>query len=249
MYQGRLLGICSGINISPDMGFIGQYGVIPECQGQGIGTVLWRRAIEHIGPDRNMSLITMDHMLDKYMTKCNFKFCSERRALRHTGKADCSQLIEAIDGISVVPITKHNIQKVIQYDKEICDGMDRTPLLQEISMIKEYVNGVALNHREEVVGYCVVKVTNLNTGAIEPLYANDEKIAELLVRKCCQSLSITQTNGVVFSIWSANTKAEAIARKMGLEVARSAYKLFTKKVIEGSVDRIYSSSSRWFYPF
>ena len=196
---GKLLGICSGVNISPDMSHIGQYGVLPEYQKLGIGLKLWQTVMDHIGKERNISLYARPGpMSHKYKQKYNFEVY-DRFSICYVEKVDCNQLIQTIDGISIVPLNEDNIEKVIQYDKQILEGLDRTVLIREVSKIDEYVSAVAVNLSGRVLGYCMLKISNLNSGIVEPLYANDDKIAELLLFNCCQLLAITHTNGIIYA--------------------------------------------------
>ena len=244
------MGICSGINLSPDLAFIGQFGVRPEYQRLGIGSELWRKAIEHIGSDRNIGLYARKSMVEKYRNKYNFTFIPGRTVCFFVGKVDFNQLIQAIDGISVIPISDHNIEKVIQYDKEVCDGLDRSASIQEMIKISEYVNAVAVNQLNEVLGYCVIQISiNCNKGVVKPLYANDEKIAELLLSKCCQSMANIKTNGLIIPTFNTNTKSISIAKRLGLDLAEEAPILFNKRIVSGNLDCIYCITSPCFYPF
>ena len=205
--------------------------------------------MQHIGSEKNIGLFARGVMFDTYRDKCDFTFVSEKVCYCYEGKVDSSKLIQAIDGISVVAITDDNIEKVIEYDRQVYNGFDRSPLIQEICKIEEYVNGVALNHNNQVLGFCLLNVSVFNTGMVEPLYANDEKIAELLLSKCCQSLAITETNGLIYPCFNTNIKSVAIAEKLGLKRIRELPTLFTKQIVEGDMDRTYCLSSRAFYPF
>ena len=208
--------------------------------------------MKHIGTERNLTLFSFERMFANYRDRSNFVVIPQRCGLWFTGKATTNQLIEAIDGISVLPISEDNIEKVVQYDREVC-GVDRSPFIRELLKIKEYVNRVALNEKDQVVGYCVVTLSNLNTGMVEPLYADDEKIAELLVNKCCQSLPITQNSGLSYFCWDNNLKSIEIAKKMGLILDskfQSRYPiLFTKEDVVGNMDKMFSLSGRCFFPF
>ena len=54
--------MCSGINVSPGLGFMGSYAVRTEYQGLGIGSALWRKAMEHIGND--LAGVVVGHVLE-----------------------------------------------------------------------------------------------------------------------------------------------------------------------------------------
>lgn len=41
--------MCSGIVLSDDLGHMGQFIVLPEYRGMGVGSELWKTAMAHIG--------------------------------------------------------------------------------------------------------------------------------------------------------------------------------------------------------
>ena len=245
------MGTCSGINLSPELAFIGLYAVRPELQGLGIGSQLWHKVMQHIGSERNVGLYALPLMADKYKNKYNFSMIPKKQIMKFEGKfKDNYDLIENIDGISLVSINEDNIQKVIQYDKEVCEQtMDRTVLLTQLYKTAETVNLLAINESNEVMGYCFICVKSKDFCSVEPLYADNERIAELLVNKCCQLLTETKTNGLIYYCWDNNHKSIAIAEKLNLELIQKRPTLYTKKVIEGNSDKIFCVQNRAFYPF
>ena len=248
MDQEQLIGCINGINLSDDLAFIGQYAVLPEYQGKGVGSALWKAVMKHIGTERNISLSAYEKMFANYRDRSNFSVIPKKCGLWFSGKFNSNQLIEGIDGISVLPISEDNIEKVIQYDREVC-GIDRSQYIRELSKIDEYVNRVALNEKDQVLGYCVVGISIFNTGMVAPLYADDETIAELLVENSCLSSPFAQNNGILYQCWDVSHKSIEIANKLGLQVIRRIPILFTKRVVEGNMDKIFCTSSRHFFPF
>jgi hypothetical protein len=247
---GQILGILSGINLTSNLSFIGQYAVRPQYQGLGIGSALWKRVMGNIGTERNISLFSDISMFDKYRVRSGFSVVPEKRIHFYVGKVNCDHLIKQLDGVSLVRINQYNINAVSQYDKQICDGLDRRQLIEEYCKTSETVCLAALNiDNHQIIGYCIITATNFNTATVEPLYADDERIAELLIVKCCELLPIEKYNGIWFQCWDSNEKAIALAKKMGLNFSDKEPILFTKHLVEGKVKKIYCVSSRAFYPF
>ena len=110
-----------------DMAFIGQYAVLPEYQGKGIGSALWKAMMTHIGTERNVSLYAAKEMIPKYRDRSNFIVIPKKCGLWFSGKFNSNQLIEAIDGISVLPISEDNIEKVVQYQGSARGGIAKIP--------------------------------------------------------------------------------------------------------------------------
>jgi len=248
--SGKILGAINGINLTSDFAFIGQYAVLPQYQGFGIGSALWKKVMQHIGTQRNISLYATKRMFQNYRDKYGFIIVPEKRIHLYTGKVNTDRLVKQIKGITLCRINPYNLQSVAEYDKQICDGLDRSVVIDEYSKSLETISLTAIeNETNRVMGYCIVTATNLNTATAEPLYADNQQIAELLIGKCCDSLPITSTNGLYFQCWDFNEKAIAIATKMELNYFGERPILFTKQEIEGRLDKIFCVSSRSFYPF
>jgi hypothetical protein len=247
---GEILGVCSGVNLTSNFAFIGQYAIRPQYQGLGIGSALWKKVMEHIGTGRNISLFAVEKMFETYHKKGGFVIVPQKRIHIYDGKVNCDNLIKQLIGVSLVLINKHNVIAVSEYDKEICHGLDRRQLIEEYCKTPETVCLAAVNkENHRIIGYSIITATNFDTAIVEPLYADNEQIAELLIGKCCDLLLITKTNGIWFQCWDFNEKAITLAKKMGLNFAGKRNILFTKQLVEGDVDKIYCVSSRGFYPF
>jgi len=189
-------------------------------------------------------------MFEKYHNRSGFVIVPEKRLLFYDGKVNCDNLIKQLDGVSLVRINQYNINAVSEYDKQICDGLDRRQLIEEYCKTPETVCLAALNiDNHQIIGYCIITATNFNTATVEPLYADNEQIAELLISKCCDLLPIAKTNGIWFQCWDFNEKAIALAKKMGLNFQWDQQILFTKQLVEGKSEKIYCNCALSFYPF
>jgi hypothetical protein len=206
--------------------------------------------MEHIGTERNISLFSADRMFETYRNKLGFVIVPEKRIHFYTGKVNCDNLIKQLEGVSLVLINEYNVIAVSEYDKQICDGLDRRQLIEEYYKTPETVCLAAVNEEShQIIGYSIITATNIDTATVEPLYADNEQIAELLIGKCCDLLPIAKTNGILFQCWDFNKKAITLAKKMRLNFFGKEPNLFTKQLVEGKVEKIYCVSARGFYPF
>jgi hypothetical protein len=206
--------------------------------------------MEHIGTERNISLSPAEKMSQTYQNKCGFVIVPEKRIQIYVGKANCDNLIKQLTGVSLVLINEHNVISVSEYDKEICDGLDRRQLIEEYCKTPETVCLAAVNKEDHrIIGYSIMTATNSEMVTVEPLYADNEQIAELLIGKCCDFLPIAKTNGILLLCWDSNQKAIALAKKMGLNFQFDQQILFTKQLVEGKTEKIYCNSALSFYPF
>jgi hypothetical protein len=220
--------------------------------------------MENIGTERNISLFLPDRMLEIYRDKLGFVILPEKRIHIYDGKVNCDNLIKQLERVSLVLINEYNVIAVSEYDKQICYGLDRRQLIEECCKTPQTVCLAAVNEEnQQIMGYSIIKATNSDMAAFEPLYADNEQIAELLISKCCDLLLIAKTNGIIFRCWNFNEKANTLAKKIGLNFNKAinlANKmrlnfvgkepiLFTKELVEGKMEKIYCVSVRGFYPF
>ena len=146
------------------------------------------------------------------------------------------------------PLNRPSLPTPVQYDCEVC-GIDRSAFVREVLQIDDYMKRVAFNQNDQVIGYCVVALSHsCDTGIVEPLYADNEKIAELLIAECCRALPDAKKN-LIYPCWNVNHKSIDIAKKLGLQDTISVPILFTKRVVEGNMDKIFCTSDRCFFPF
>ncbi|CAG2170314.1 unnamed protein product, partial [Oppiella nova] len=211
---GKLLGYLSGVNVTEDLAYIGAYAVRPEYQGRGIGKALWAKTIEHMG-DRNLGLVSSkQNTFEYYRDVHNFRYISDRRVIIMAGLLTSNpQLIDNIDGISLVTIDGHNVRDVIEYDKHV-SGLDRSVLIESLYKLPETINLVANDDQGHVVGYSFLYKTNMGQYLFEPLYADNERIAELLVGKCVARLPPNRR--LEYKCWTSSEKAQMIGTKLGL---------------------------------
>ena len=249
MFTGNLIGACSGVVWSTNLAFIGQYCVRPEYEGKGIGSELWAKVMQHIGKDNNVSLFAATNMFEKYRVRSGFSIVPEKRLHYYEGNLNCDQLLKTIAGISLAPISEDNIAKVTQYDKQVT-GLDRKVVIEGLAKTNGNVSAVALNQDQQVLGFCVLSVANIGVLMIEPLYADDLSIAEVLINKCSESLSTNQTNRVIYHFWDSHPTSKAIAEKLGLNYMNIKEPvLFTKEAVEGDKNKIFSPTNSSFFPF
>src|SRR5581483_4914499 len=100
------------------------------------------------------------------------------------------------------------------YDQQVCDGMNRRIFLTESMKIKEYFFLMA-QEDGEVKGYCLAVTSNMdNVNLIQPLYADNREIAELLLYNMCQLIG--NNVSIFMQVWNCNENAMEIVKKMQL---------------------------------
>lgn len=237
------MGICTSVALSDDLALIGQYGVRQRYQGIGIGSALWQRTVQRFGSHKNLLLYSAEEMVQKYLKKGFFE--SGIDVMYFYGKPDCSQLSQSIAGISVVPINAKNIAKVLRYDQQICDGMDRTLFIKALSEAPQVVTAVAVDRNCCVVGYAVLCMSIGNRYRTDQIYANTGAIAELLLSHCWFSVAKQGVEELVFRFWKCNQYSMGLAERLGLvfEARDSLLSTHTVKYEGFDLTKIFCPSS------
>ena len=242
------MGFITSLNLSDNLAFIGQYDVRRAHQGLGIGSQLWNKALQHIG-DRNVALYSTPKMTIKYKNS-GFGVDSGIRVLYFNGTISSVLMIERLEGISVIPIDEENIEKVIQYDRLVCRGIDRKLFIARQVKSPDIVAMVALNEREEVVGYGVMCVSSNNKARTDQIYANSRDIAELLLSHCCRPLASRGITQLFYRCLNSNKQAIELANKLNLvRFELDIPLLFTKCVVPFEQDKVFSPPCCTYCPF
>ena len=98
-------------------------------------------------------------------------------------------------------------------------------------------------------GFAIFQVGIICTLKVEPLYADSDEIAELLMSHGCPLLPQTHDVGVVLYSW--NAKAQKLMDKMGIPIVDPGDPaMFTQHDLNHvNSSKIYALSSTSFFPF
>ncbi|CAG2166080.1 unnamed protein product [Oppiella nova] len=235
------------VNVSEDFAVIGGYCVKPEYQGHGIGNNIWNSGMAHMG-DRNIGLIAANmKMFEIYRDRHHFK-CIREPVLYMRGQLALDRdLIDHIKGVSLVAMNEDNVRDVIEYDQQVC-GLDRSVMIEGFYKTADNVSLVAINDRNQVLGYCLIMETCYQgLQLVAPLYADNCQIAELLGHKCCLLLPLSKRNDVIIKCWKSDHKAIQLAKKLGLSEGIEQMGGYTKVIPQTNVGKMYSLGSTMFY--
>lgn len=132
--ESRILGMCTGAFIHPNIAFIGMYAVRPELHGKGIGKAMWRRMMEHVS-DSNAGLYAVPEYLTMYRDQAGFKSPDTRLLFIYESDEhsppNVDLLVSSIRGIEVCSISEQHYQMVAHYDA-IVHGYSRLTLLANV---------------------------------------------------------------------------------------------------------------------
>lgn len=172
------------------------------------------------------------------------------------GEVDHKMMIKDIDGLTVEHLSDANIDKVREYDRQICGGIDRKALIDGLLTYDDNVTVVAVNQKKEVVGYCVVSQTEYrheNSG--QPLVRTDQNFAdtpiigELMLSKCMEVMASRRSTKLLFRCYECNKHFTALSERLGLECLMKEPLMFSKRVEQFEHCKINSPSLATFFPF
>ncbi|XP_054164317.1 uncharacterized protein LOC128962023 [Oppia nitens] len=239
---GQVLGMCAGVFINPDTGFIGLYGVDPVYQKLGIGLNMWQKIMAHIG-DRNAGLYAVPEHLVMYRDRAGFAREDSRQMVLYDGESvRLRDLVKSMDGIRVEPIVGDQlVERVVDYDNRGVHRYSRSRLLPGVFREPDSVALVAVDeYDDQVVGYGCMRTNNIGKAMAGPVYANNDALAELLVYSLIDRFPTAQTRGLLFMTLDSNPGGIRIADKLGLGKQEQLPRFFNKFVYtDAQWDRVY----------
>lgn len=93
---------------------------------------------------------------------------------------------------------------------------------------------------QEIYGYGCIRTNNIGKAMIGPLYADNDAVAELLMRYLFVALSGPFSKGLLYMTLDSNPGGERIADKLGLIKQEQIARFFRNKpYINANWDRVY----------
>jgi N-acetylglutamate synthase-like GNAT family acetyltransferase len=165
------------ISYEGEFGFMGLFIVNNQYRSNGVGNKLWhKRKNKLINRLKDNASIGMDGILamQSYYQKGGFEISFRDERYEIIGKAyTYSQNVSAIESA--------DLKQILEFDK-IHFGYQRTLFLQQWLMMPES-NAIKYTLENTVVGYAVIRKAEQGY-RIGPLFAQDETIAEELLKSC-----------------------------------------------------------------
>lgn len=248
--SGELLGVCSGVILNEDLAFFGLYAVREKCRGLGIGPKLWKACLSHIG-DINAAVNAVPGKLEVYRDRGGFPVEETTWSCliyETAAQIDFSPLTSNIPGVKVVKISDKDMTKVLEYDFEVV-GFNREKAISLIVNEKDSVAVAAFEDSPEgkIKGYGVLKMSVQGSGLVGPLYADNQEIAEVLLRNMMESLP--EARGMSLMSTDVNPGAEAIAKKLGIPEFEKCPRCYRKRRLNANLSKIYGQLDLNFSPF
>lgn len=250
----QVIGVCASPIGPQDTAFFGLYGLRAEYRGRGVGTKLFQRCLDYIGPERNIGLYAAQSMQQKYMERGGFTI------REHVSSVTCagiprSDLIEKLQhkvksfngdihfviGNDSTESNSSLVQMIINFDQAIhCESRDR--LIHAVLNNSDYSTcAIVLN--EQIQGYgCLRRHSRTSRFMLGPIYANNYEIALQIVTNLLarQSIEQIQSNGIIIHAIDCHHDSMRLAtEELKLEKISKSERLFRERPIKINYNLIY----------
>jgi GNAT superfamily N-acetyltransferase len=213
-YDGRVIGTSTTIVYEGRLGWIGMLLVDREHRGQGIGTVLLERAIQHLD-SRNVRCMKLDATPQGKPLYEKLGFTGEYAIERWMLKRQANE--------KTAPMTSAQVDRVLDIDREVF-GADRGKILDSLA---EEASEFALiaNQGAEILGYVFGRHGSL-ADHLGPWVARNEQTAAVLLD---QFLSRSGRELVFVDCLCQNPWAIPLVKARGFEFSRPLTRMLRGK--------------------
>ncbi|XP_014661445.1 PREDICTED: uncharacterized protein LOC106804683 isoform X2 [Priapulus caudatus] len=223
-----------------DQAFGGYFIVRSDMRGRGIGRMLTKRRLEHVG-SRNFGINSVMERVEANkklgFTVESFMAISRRYTVDHA-KLAASLKLEDDANIIVKPYSEEMLQAVLDYDKSIA-GQDRGGYLRPYIQAYKKLVFVTTDAKGKVTGFVIATnmVGNINY-SIFPLYGDTEQVQKQLMRQVLMALPDGSEIGIYTP--SDNIPATGMVEALGARTELFTKRLYTKHVLKLPLEKVAS---------
>ncbi|XP_048239261.1 uncharacterized protein LOC124141649 [Haliotis rufescens] len=215
----------------------GIYLVRKDLRGKGIGRDVNLQSLKAVGDANIVISATFVNIYDTH----GFTFYYDVHQKRGPAEVILGAIPdeEASPEISIVPFEGSMFTELKAYDENVCES-ERDYFFKNwiINRAKHIL--IARLHSGRVVGYGCLGVTEYSN-EIAPLYADSDFIAWALLKGLLQHLNPKDT--VQMFVISENKAMMGIIGKLPLANVFTLHKMYTKKRVPETLERLYSLSA------
>lgn len=230
--DGKPVASISAMAYSADFGFIGLYIARPEFRGQGHGMALWRHAISYLGT-RNVGLDGVVAQQENYK-KSGFGLAY--RNIRFEVPSVVTERHDVKDGV-IEPVASLPFAQLEAYDRRHFPAPRRAFLERWIAGTGTHALGLVRGSK--LVGYGAIRPARAGH-KIGPLFADDERVAQILFNALAQHVSI---GPVILDVPEPNRAAMALAVRHGMKPSFETARMYTKGAPAINLAGIYGVTS------
>jgi len=245
--RGETVGFISSVKHGAEDGFIGCYVVRKDYRGNGMGRMLFDKALTYLD-GRNIALCSEPFMYAKY-TKNGFGIVSDYGLGVSSGSVN-PILLEAADYITVpnvqllepVELSESAMRSVFLYDQATA-GRDRHQWCKHHLLNNASDSLVAVDQQDShrIRGYATVCDIGDNRLKIGPVYADTDEIARALVFNLLAEYEeeVAQYDLRMFCMCRSARRQHFLTDALGLEIPWEMKHLFTKRLPQFDREKVY----------
>jgi GNAT superfamily N-acetyltransferase len=230
IFDGKPVSSISAVTYGEAYGFLGFYIVQAQFRGRGLGIKIWNVGMKHL-KGRNIGL---DGVLEqqKLYERMGFRPCYKSVRYQGVGTGTMSNA-EEVKYLSEVPI-----EDILAYD-DLYFPVPRHVFIKSWIWQPEGIAQGVLNENE-LVGYGVLRKCYQGY-KIGPLFANDDKVADVLFCALCGHAS--QDTPVFMDIPELNSAALDLAKRHRMYPVFETVRMYNKEIPRLPMDRIFGITS------
>lgn len=229
----EMVGGISLVSYGASFGFIGLFIVKPAYRGNGVGSEMWRQALEILSNRLNSGAsIGLDGVVDMQEYYKRYCFRTAHRDVRYELKG----VPLTVDG-RISTVEPKDVNGLVEFD-ELCFGARRDSFLEKWLFLPDTFS-FKLTENDVLQGYAVVRKVNEGY-KIGPLFAKEEESAECLLVAC---MNATVGHKLFLDVPLSNSRALSIAANYGGRYTFECARMYLGEPPHMATDNIFGVTS------
>ncbi|GIX86716.1 n-acetyltransferase domain-containing protein [Caerostris extrusa] len=224
----------------PDLYFGGLYCVQPKYRGLNIGYQIYKASLAHtMGKNKCGNAVLS--MAEKYQRSGDFpivedEYMTLKNFIPHHINSESLAGMDSVDGIEIETYQDCLLPSMIQYDASVV-GYTRDHVLELNCKEADSKTFVAFKNGT-CIGFGSIKKSCLGAARVGPLYADNEIIAEVLLRRLIESFP--GMKGLAMMTVGSNVPANNFLKKLGNANTEACLRLYGKEKVKANMSKIYA---------
>ncbi|KAH7962668.1 uncharacterized protein LOC119387648 [Rhipicephalus sanguineus] len=248
---GRVVATCACVRQHESLFFVGMYAVRKHLQGRGIGIRLWRTMARRLG-DCNAGLNAVPKHLSTYRDHAGFGHLDTWNTLVYSGTAvSTDKLARPTEELRAVPVTANLLPQVIAYDALVhCYNREKavTYTVYDTDGFARAVVRRRPDGSEVVCGFGKIGTNILGGAMMGPLYAEDRRAADVLLRALVDGNPLTRVS-LTMMVVDCNPDGVGLAEDLGLESHMRVPRCYRKAIVPARFEQIFAQHDLNFSAF
>ncbi|GFY72545.1 n-acetyltransferase domain-containing protein [Trichonephila inaurata madagascariensis] len=245
--SGEVIGLGACLNHNDNISFVGAFIVDEKYRSMKVFPQLMMAAVQHSG-HRNIGGNGYASKVG-FLGKVGFKEFEKSWTVKeyeYLGELRTNLLSDRLpEGVEIRSLEQNSFESMLLYDRTLV-GYDRKFIFKSRSREKNSKTLIALKDGT-CIGYGVVKRNILDAALVGPLYADDVRVAEVMLRKLLESMP--NAKGLSMATISTNLAINEIVQRMGISVYNNLLRLYTKEHMRINTSKIFAFFDVDFSPF